>query len=322
MKSLCNSLCLWLLILTLGTTTFAQTKPNTLTAEEISAGWILLFDGETNFGWENHGGSDWKIADGIVSAATGESGWFGTTSDFGDYILKADYRTGADGNSGLFLRSASEGEPAKTGYELQICDTHKEYVTGSLVNYHKAQKKMSFEPDQWHHYEIQVMGDHFLIKLDGHTLLNVHDKSHAVGRIGLQYNKGKKIEFQNIKLKPLGLRSIFNGKNLKGWQSVDSPQKKTVPTWSVRNKAIHVEGGPGQLETTEFFGDFIFQIDVRTNPKDANHHPNSGVFFRGDKETFWTGYESQIRNEFKNQDRTQAVDFGTGEIYHFLPARG
>jgi hypothetical protein len=96
--------------------------------------------------------------------------------------LKADYRTGANGNSGIFLRSASEGEPAKTGYELQICDTHKDYVTGSLVNYHKAQKKMSFAPDQWHSYEIRIEGDRFLIKLDGKTLLKVRDQSHLMGK--------------------------------------------------------------------------------------------------------------------------------------------
>ncbi len=120
---------------------------------------------------------------------------------------------------------------------------------------------------------------------------------------------------------PLGIKSIFNGKTLSGWQKVNSPDKKTVPVWSVQKKTIHVEGGPGQLEIAGPYGDFVLQLEVRTNPKDANHHPNSGVFFRGDPNAFWTGYESQIRNEFKNQDRTQPVDFGTGGIYHFQPTR-
>ena len=30
-----------------------QPKPNTLTAKEIADGWILLFDGETTFGWKS-----------------------------------------------------------------------------------------------------------------------------------------------------------------------------------------------------------------------------------------------------------------------------
>lgn len=299
----------------------AQPKPNTLTAKEVSEGWILLWDGETTFGWESHGKAEWNAEGGIISASSGDSGWLGTTSPFADFVLKADFRTGPGGNSGIFLRSAAEGEPHKTGYELQIYDQHPEYKTGSLVNYLKA-KAVKTAPDQWHSFEVQAQGDLFVVKLDGKTLLKARDKSHAVGHIGLQYNKDKKIEFRNLKLKPLGMKPIFNGKDLTGWQKVNSPDlSRGTPEWSVRNGIIHVERGPGQLETDNTYEDFIFQIDIRTNPRDANHHPNSGIFFRGDKGGYWTGYESQIRNEFKDQDRTKPIDFGTGGIYHYQPAR-
>ena len=46
-----------------------------------------------------------------------------------------------------------------------------------------------------------------------------------------------------------------------------------------------------------------------------------GVFFRGEPGGFWTGYESQIRNEYDGRI-TDAVDFGTGGVYFFQPARG
>src|SRR5687768_11997159 len=32
-----------------------KAKPNTLTPKQISEGWILLFDGETTFGWRTQG---------------------------------------------------------------------------------------------------------------------------------------------------------------------------------------------------------------------------------------------------------------------------
>jgi hypothetical protein len=167
-----------------------------------------------------------------------------------------------------------------------------------------------------------VEGDRFLILLDGKKVLDARDKSHALGHIGLQYNKDKKVEFRNIKLKPLGLGPIFNGKDLSGWKKVERPDgAKAPPEWGVKENAIHVEKGPGQLETQSTYQDFVLQLDVRTNPKDDKHHPNSGVFFRGEPGKFWTGYESQIRNEYKENDRSQAVDFGTGGIYHFQPAR-
>jgi len=299
---------------------FAEGKANTLTPQEVSEGWILLWDGETHFGWESHGQTEWKMADGVISAESGDNGWLGTTSQFADFVLKVEYRTGENGNSGIFLRSAKEGEPAKTGYELQICDTHKDYPTGSLVNYVRA-KKIETQADQWHNYEILAEGDHFVVRLDGKRILDARDKSYGVGHVGLQYNKDKKIEFRNIRLKPLGLKPIFNGKDLGGWQKVDNPEKLAPHQWSVKESSIHVEKGPGQLETDGNYQDFVLQLEIRTNPQNEKHHPNSGVFFRGDKGKFWTGYESQIRNEYKDGDRSQAVDFGTGGIYHYQPAR-
>jgi hypothetical protein len=83
---------------------------------------------------------------------------------------------------------------------------------------------------------------------------------------------------------------------------------------------INVIQGGGQLETEGVFRDFVLQLDIRTNPKDPNHHPNSGVFFRGDPGVYWSGYESQIRNEYK-EDRTKPVDWGTGAVYGRSAAR-
>jgi hypothetical protein len=320
-KTLTAWLFVWWMALTGAPGLRGQSQPNTLTPREVSDGWILLWDGQTTFGWESIGKAEWKMANGVLSSSSGDAGWLATDAPFADYVLQVDYRTGADGNSGIFLRSTKDGDPAKTGYELQICDTHKEYTTGGLVFYLKA-KKVVTRPNEWHHFEIVADSDHFVVKVDGENLLDARENSHRVGVIGLQYNKDKAIEFRNIKLKPLGLNSLFNGKDLSGWKKVDSTNVPApVHEWSVRQGMIHVEKGPGQLETETTFQDFVFQLEIRTNPKDANHHPNSGVFFRGDKGVFWSGYESQIRNEFKDGDRTQPVDFGTGAIYNRVATR-
>jgi hypothetical protein len=57
------------------------------------------------------------------------------------------------------------------------------------------------------------------------------------------------------------------------------------------------------------------------NTVDSAFHPNSGIFLRGDQEAWWSGYESQIRNEFAAKNPAQAVDFGTGGLYGRLAAR-
>ncbi len=312
---------LWFaLILVLLGATSVSGQVNALSAEEIADGWILLFDGETLFGWTPVGGAQWRVDDGVLVADSGEPGWLRHNGTFADFVLKLEFRTAGDGNSGVFLRSAAEGPPHETGYELQIWDQHKEYPTGSLVNHAKA-RRVRHRAYRWNLYEVQAEGAHWVIRLNGRKVLDARDGKSKIGHIGLQYNKGNKIEFRNIKLKPLGLRSIFNGRDLTGWKQVQSPRAKEPPVWSVVDGAIHVEKGPGQLETVDAWRDFILQLDIRTNPLRPDHHPNSGVFFRGDPNGFWTGYESQIRNEFKDGDRTQPVDFGTGGIYRNQPAR-
>ena len=298
----------------------AAAPPNTLSPEEVGQGWILLWDGVTTFGWEAMGEAEWQIGNGVLSAASGNSGWLATNAQFADYLLKLEYRTAADGNSGVFLRSLKEGEPHLTGYELQICDSHASYTTGSLVNHIKA-KPVTTDPDRWQSYEISVQGDHYIVRLNGEQILDARTEVHRTGHIGLQYNQGKGIEFRNIKLKPLGLESLFDGESLKGWREVDRPKKPMPHEWSASQGLIHVEKGAGQLETEKTFKDFVFQLDIRTNAPDADTHPNSGVFFRGDPEGFWTGYESQIRNQFEEGDRTRPVDFGTGGLYFYHPAR-
>jgi hypothetical protein len=301
----------------------ASAQPNTLTQEEIEHGWILLWDGYTDFGWEWHGDANWTFDDGVLAAKAGQAGWLGTKATFGDFHLALEFRTAADGNSGVFLRSARDGEPHRTGYELQIYDNQPDgFNTGSLVFYQKA-PPAKLIPDQWNQYHVFAQGDHFLIILNGRILFDGKDASHAAGVIGLQFNPDKPIEFRNLKLRPLGMDPLMTGRDLEGWKLVDRPARPGNHRWSLRDGGVlHVEGGPGQLETEKQFKNLVLQLDVRTNPPSPDRHPNSGVFLRGRPGEFWSGYESQIRNEYANGDITQPVDFGTGGVYHQQPARG
>ena len=49
-------------------------KPNTLTQKEIEEGWILLWDGETTYGWRSPNDSQWTIADGMLAPQAGKDG--------------------------------------------------------------------------------------------------------------------------------------------------------------------------------------------------------------------------------------------------------
>jgi hypothetical protein len=152
------------------------------------------------------------------------------------------------------------------------------------------------------------------VRLDGKPATEYTDE-HPLGRgyIGLQLNSGQ-IAFRDIKLRPLGLKPIFNGKDLTGWKT-DQVQNSV---FSVTPEGLlHLNNGKGQLESEGQFADFVLQLEILCNGKELN----SGIFFRSIPGDFWMGYESQIHNGFKNGDRTQPKDGGTGGIFRRQNAR-
>jgi hypothetical protein len=183
---------------------------NTLTKKEIAAGWKLLFDGSSLNGWEPHQASDtepaatWGVADSAIFCTGDRRGWLGTADSYTDFNLKVDFRAGAKINSGVFLRSQKTGGiPAQTGYELQIWDFRPTYKTGALVDHIDAEPTKILA-DQWNSYDVTAEGDHFVIVLNGKKVLDGRDSKHSSGVIGLQYNTGGgKIEFRNIKIRPI-----------------------------------------------------------------------------------------------------------------------
>jgi hypothetical protein len=304
-----------------------QAAPSALTPKEIADGWLLLFDGETTWGWTAEGGAKWRVENGSVIADAGEYGWLRSNAAFGDYELRVEFKSPSEGNSGVFLHSARTGLPHVTGYELNILLGKEVKPERKWLNTEEAKvKKIVMKGDVWHRYDVVVRGGQMEVKLDGKKVISATGTRSKFGHIGLQYNPGKAIAFRTVAVRPLGLQPIFNGKTLDGWQRVDRPEGKQgpvkePPVWTAENKLLHVEKGPGQLETTGVYQNFILQLDIRANSKDPARHPNSGIFLHGTPKGYWTGYEIQIRNEFKNNDPKQAVDTGTGGIYFLQPAR-
>lgn len=275
----------------------------------FEAGWIRLFDRRTLFGWTANSNANWSVKDGILTAGRGDEGLLVTDVPFADYELVVDFRLQKGGNSGIFLRTAFKPtSPAKDCYELNLCDTHKTFPTGSLVARKVADVKTSGE-GQWQRYHVVVRGRKFAVTLQGKKVLDFEDTSANFlpsGFIGLQFRDGK-VEFRNVLLKPLGGRPLINGKDLSGWKPVPGSKAK----FSVDEGAIRVKGGPGNLGSDAAFGDFLLQVDVWTGAKNVN----SGIFFRSMKDVPKQspgGYELQVHNGFADGDRTKPNDYGTG----------
>jgi hypothetical protein len=190
-----------------------DSPPNTLTQGESQQGWLLLFNGTSLNGWESRptgrnrenqkpGQPDWAVENGALVCGGTVPSWIGTTASFSNYVLKLEFRGPARVNSGVFLRSQKEGAPHRTGYELQIWDYQPAgYNTGSLVGLVTV-PPTKIIPDQWNRYEITADRNHLVAVLNGNTVLDVRDSTHASGVVGLQCQRDNRIEFRNIKVLP------------------------------------------------------------------------------------------------------------------------
>ncbi len=292
----------------------AGRSPLLLSEDELAEGWIALFDGETLFGWRHENQADWRVEDRAIVVETGEKGLLITTTQFADYVLKLEFRSDPDTNSGVFLATPMNPEDVATDcYELNIAGMDNPFPTGSLVT-RQAVTENLFRAD-WQAYEVRVENGHVVVQLDGKQVVDYTDpRPLRRGHIGLQLNQGK-IAFRNIKLKPLGTRSLFNGEDLLGWKSY--PEMPSQFTVDKETGTLNVVNGRGQLETQQSYGDFVMQLEFITHAAALN----SGIFFRCIPGEQMNGYECQIHNGFKDGDRTVPQDCGTGGFFRRQDAR-
>ena len=143
------------------------------------------------------------VQDGALVCGGTQPSWIATDETFSNYQLRLEFRGPEKVNSGVFLRSQKEGQPHVTGYELQIWDYQPAgYNTGGLVGSLKAEP-VKIKGSEWDRYDIRAKGDRFTVVLNGAKVLDGRDSKHSSGGIGFQCQREQRIEFRNIKLKPL-----------------------------------------------------------------------------------------------------------------------
>ena len=187
---------------------------NTLTPAEQKDGFELLFDGKSldKFIVPADQVKVWRVVNGVIRNEQAMPGaTILTKEDFGNFVVKAEFRAHPNVNSALMLR---QGRPQPAGYELQIRDkvltdrTGGGYLTGSIVNVQNAPEGTKIIPNQWNSFEVTVNGDHIVVMYNGAKVIDVHDKRRATGAIGLQSAHpedpaGAFVEFRNLKIKRL-----------------------------------------------------------------------------------------------------------------------
>lgn len=291
-----------------------QPRPTALTSKEVTDGWLLLFDGQSTFGWKVEG--DAKVVDGVMMVNGGDKGCqLTTTTQFGDAELNFSFRGEKSERVQVRFLEPLMLEPAKADTWVRAW---------CKLNTHEGKR--------------QLIGGSSQIDKNVKSTGNLFELGAPLPQkrspISIEVPAGSKLQLKDIKLKPLGLQSIFNGKDLAGWKEHAGKKSK----FAVIDGAINIKDGPGDLQSEGQWGDFTLQLECKSNGK----HLNSGVFFRCIPDLYQQGYEAQVRNEFtaetreyvleafdpatnkpveKRKVQSPAVDFGTGAIYRRMPAR-
>ncbi len=90
-------------------------EPNTLTPDEVAAGWELLFDGKDLAAWRSYGESGladgWQVDNGTMVLAGAGAGDIVTRSAYENFELLLDWRISSGGNSGIFILVEEDENP-------------------------------------------------------------------------------------------------------------------------------------------------------------------------------------------------------------------
>lgn len=203
---------------------FALLTLLSLGAGQDDEGFVPLFDGKSLEGWETVGGQEgnWSVEDGIIVTKGEGGGWLSTKKSYGNFVLSLEYRLVPGGNSGIFIRSPHEGDPAYVGMELQVLDDEADWYKnlqpyqycGSVYGVIPAKRGHTKPAGEWNRMVITAEGPQITVRLNGETIVdgNLEDHSDAAeqhpgikrkdGYIGLQ-SHSERVEFRDIKIKVL-----------------------------------------------------------------------------------------------------------------------
>lgn len=247
-------------------------------------GWVQLFDGNTMFGWVTDG--DVRVKDGVLVIGLEKPGSASPTAWFG---LKTECVLEFQG--GVVRTDLAETTVKET--ETPCRFTRK--VDGTA-------KKEFFDG---------VERSRITAAAAKAAPANKRDWT-------LSGTPELPMKLRSAWIRVIDPTPLFDGQSLTGWKRYLGEPKREKSKFEVTPQGeLHLTDGPGDLQTEKSFQDFCLHVECKTNGKLLN----SGVFFRCLPGQYQQGYEAQIQNGFKDNDRSKPTDFGTGAIYRRIAAR-
>ncbi len=279
--------------------------------------------------------NNWSVRDGMIWF-TGSGDNLCSVKDYGDFEMYVDWRITRDGDSGIYLR----GSPQVQIWDTSRTDAGAQVGSGGLYNNQKNPSAPLTVADnqvgEWNTFRIMMRGEWVSVWLNGELVTdnvimeNYWDRSIPIfekGAVELQAH-GTDLNFRDIyireiksaeyiltpKEKEAGFVSLFNGRDLNGWQG-------NKVSYTVEDGMIVIKPGDdsgGNLYTMKEYSDFIFRFEFQLTPGANN---GLGIRTPMDGDAAYVGMELQIL------DNTAAIFSDLepyqyhGSVYGVIPAR-
>ncbi|QDV66863.1 hypothetical protein Poly24_05510 [Rosistilla carotiformis] len=320
-------------------------------AADVEQGYTSLFNGTDMTGWVKRGGSaEYHVEDGAIVGKcvpnTPGNTFLCSEKEFGNFILKLQYKVIEAGNSGVQFRSAarSEGDRERVyGYQYEISTggntTGRIYDEGRRGHKHGiiwldaytpedrlAAAQASYKKDQWNDLEIQCVGPSIKTWLNGKLVVDMFDSFSMKGFFGLQIHSGKSgsVAWKNIRVKDLGQSQWepFFVKADDGSYKLQDAKFVLPEEWSFTEEGVlhgvHTksEGKDGLVISNKNYDNFIARVTYRM------HGGNSALYFRAEETSApWVlrGFQNEIANNSKDSALWHTAGIVDGKK---IPGRG
>src|SRR5688572_14569250 len=220
------------------------------------AGFTPLFDGKTLNGWKLIGkkGEGYGVKDGVIYCARGGGGNLMTEKEYGDFVLRFEFKLEDGSNNGVGIRAPLDGDAAYGGMEIQILEEaaadrgkwgklRPAQYHGSIYDVVAAKKGALKPPGEWNTEEISAMGRRIKVVVNGKTIteadLNeVTDPEVIRKHPGLFRDRGHigflghddYVEFRNISIKELP-RAEKDNTAPEGFTALRSEERRVGKEW-------------------------------------------------------------------------------------------
>jgi hypothetical protein len=253
-------------------------------------GFTVLFDGANLDAWVGNK-TTYSVNENkeiVVDPSKGGEGDLYTAEEYGDFILRFEFKLTPGANNGIGVRTPKNVDAAYQGHEIQVLDdTAPKYAKLLPGQYHGSvykivpAKRGSQKPvGEWNTEEITLDGRHVKVTVNGIVIIDADlDEAAKTNKVSIDKHPGlnrtmgyisfcghgDKLWYRNVRVKPIvrslnttppGWTPLFNGKDLTNWKGVtkkdgfDSPLKRAAATSEKRAEMQKIADEDAKLHWT------------------------------------------------------------------------